>query len=190
MDDTCQRTRKSDRTRAAIEAAAKKLFAAKGFEHTTVRDIAAEARIDPSMVIRYFGSKDALFARVAEFDLRLPNLSEIDRARIGEAIVRHFLEVWEVDHDQVGLAILLKSASSNEFALQKLKGIFAAQVVPALARVVDASSLPRRAALVASQLLGLALTRYVLKLPPVVQLPRETIVSEVGRTLQRYIFGA
>jgi AcrR family transcriptional regulator len=60
-----QKTRKSDRTRAAILDAAQKLFAEYGHERTTVRDIAAKASIDPAMVILYFGSKDELFVRVA-----------------------------------------------------------------------------------------------------------------------------
>ena len=55
--------RKSERTRAAILKAAQELFAELGYARTTVRDIAARAAIDPAMVMRYFGSKDALFAR-------------------------------------------------------------------------------------------------------------------------------
>src|SRR5262245_24774569 len=100
MSDPEGRT-KSDRTRAAILASAATLFAAHGYERTTVRDIAAGAGIDPSMVIRYFGSKDELFARVAEPDLRLPDLRTVAHAQIGETLVRHFLSVWE---DESGLA--------------------------------------------------------------------------------------
>ncbi|MFZ1103905.1 MAG: helix-turn-helix domain-containing protein, partial [Hyphomicrobiaceae bacterium] len=74
MADSQGRTPKSERTRAAILTAARELFAAHGYERTTVRDIAARASIDAAMVMRYFGSKDALFARAADFDLRLPSL--------------------------------------------------------------------------------------------------------------------
>ena len=88
-------TPKSIRTREAIEAAARELFAINGFDRTTVRDIGARAGIDPSMIIRYFGSKDALFARVAMPDLRLPDLSGVESDRIGETLVRHFLAQWE-----------------------------------------------------------------------------------------------
>ena len=89
------RPSKSDRTRAAILAAAQALFAEQGYERTTVRDVAARAEIDPALVIRYFGSKEGLFARAAVFDLALPDLSAADRAGFGRALVRHFLGIWE-----------------------------------------------------------------------------------------------
>ena len=80
MDQKSKKPGKADRTRAAILAAAQKLFAGQGYELTTVRDIAAIADIDPAMVIRYFGSKDELFARAAVFNLKLPDLSKADRS--------------------------------------------------------------------------------------------------------------
>ncbi len=67
-----------------------------GYERTTIRDIAAAASIDPAMVIRYFHSKEELFGRIADFDLRLPNpVGHSDRDRLGEALVTHFLNIWE-----------------------------------------------------------------------------------------------
>ena len=89
------KTRKSERTRATILKAAQALFAELGYERTTVRDIAARAAIDPAMVVRYFGSKDALFARATAIDLKLPDLTKITPAQFGDRLIRHFLEVWE-----------------------------------------------------------------------------------------------
>ena len=175
---------KSERTRSAIEDAARQLFAERGYERTTIREIAALAQIDPALVIRYFGSKDELFSLVAEPDLQLPNLSAIAPSQIGEELVRHFLDMWEGGS---GMPILLRSAASNASAAQSLERIFARQVFPVIASVGEPSTAPQRAGLVASQLLGLALTRYILKLPPVVALDRDTIVREIGGTIQRYI---
>jgi AcrR family transcriptional regulator len=183
------RTRKSERTRDAILKAAQALFAELGYERTTVRDIAARAAIDPAMVIRYFGSKDALFARATVFDLRLPDLSRAEPAQLGEALIRHFLEVWE-GLGNGSLTILLRAAASNEEAAEKTRAIFAGQVLPMLAQVADRAELPVRAGLISSQLLGLALCRYVLKVPPVVAMPPERIVANVGPVLQGYITGA
>ena len=84
MDQEAKKPSKADRTRAAILAAAQKLFAGQGYELTTVRDIAAMAEIDPALVIRYFGSKEELFARAAVFNLKLPDLSMADRSKVGE----------------------------------------------------------------------------------------------------------
>ena len=176
-------TPKSARTRAAIEAAAGELFALSGFERTTVREIARRADIDPAMIIRYYGSKDALFARVAEPDLRIPNLDGVETAQLGEALVRHFLSVWEGDSG-AGLPVLLRSAASNEEAAAKLREVFRDQVMPAIARIGDPATASQRAALVACQVLGLAMARYILKLPPVVAMSPDTLAKEIGRCIQ------
>lgn len=179
-------TPKAIRTRQAIEDAARFLFAANGFERTTVRDIGARAGIDPAMVIRYFGSKDALFAEVATPDLHLPDLAGVAPESIGETLVRHFLALWEGGG---GLPVLLRSAASNDKAAEHLRDIFRAQVLPAIAAAGPPETAAARAGLVSSQLLGLAFTRYLLKLPPVVALPDDIIVREVGATIQRYATG-
>lgn len=182
-------TPKSLRTRQAIEDAARQLFASQGFERTTVRDIGELAGIDPSMIIRYFGGKDALFAHVATPDLRLPDLSVIDPARAGEVLVRHFLELWEGGEAGGGLPVLLRSAASNHEAAERLHDVFRTQVFPVIARAGPPETASMRAGLVVTQLLGLALTRYVLRLPPVVALPVDIIVQTVGETVQRYATG-
>jgi len=181
-------TPKSIRTRETIEKAARELFAAHGFEKTTVREIGARAGIDPSMVMRYFGSKDALFAHVAEPDLQLPDLQQVDMAEIGTHLVRHFLDQWEGGGGS-GMAVLLRSAASNDEAAERLQTIFRTQVFPAIARAGPPATADRRAGLVATQLLGLALTRYVLRLPPVVALEAEEIISTIGETIRRYAVG-
>lgn len=180
-------TPKSIRTREAIQNAARELFISNGFERTTVRDIGARADIDPSMIIRYFGSKDALFALVAKPDLRLPDLSGVDSGKIGEALVRHFLEQWEGEQAGGGLPVLLRSAASNEEAANRLREIFQAQVLPAILRAGSPETAPVRAGLVATQVLGLALARYVLRLPPVVAMPPDLIIATIGETVQRYV---
>lgn len=190
MADPPAALRKSERTRAAILAAAETLFAVRGFDRTTVRDIAAEAGIDPAMVIRYFGGKDALFAEAAVFDLALPDLGRVDRGLIGETLVGHFLDQWEGAGGHGGLPVLCRSAASNEAAAARMREMFAAQVLPAIARAGPRATAARRAGLVATQLLGLAFCRYVLHLPPVVAMPRAVLVREVGTTIQRYATGA
>ncbi len=177
------------RTREAIEAAAKELFARNGFDRTTVREIAARARIDPSMIIRYFGSKDALFALVAAPDLHLPDLSDTDPSKIGETLVRHFLDQWEGEAAGRGMSVLLRSAASNEQAAERIREIFRTQVFPAVARLGTAETAAQRAGLVASQILGLAMARYVLALPPVLALSADFIVRTIGETVQRYATG-
>jgi AcrR family transcriptional regulator len=181
-----QKARKSDRTRAAILDAAQKLFAQHGHGRTTVRDIAAKASIDPALVIRYFGSKDELFVRAAAFDLRMPDLSKVKRSQIGDTLIRRFLELGE---GFTGMTVLLRSAASNDYAASRVRELFAAQVLPAFARVGSRADAAERAGLVASQLLGLALCRYILKIPPVAEMSAQEIVKHIGPTIQRYASG-
>lgn len=81
--------------------AARERFATEGYERATVRAIAADAGIDPAMVMRYFGSKERLFAAAAEFDLRLPDLAAVPADEIGAVLVGHFLDRWEIGRAHV-----------------------------------------------------------------------------------------
>lgn len=179
------RPRRSDATRTAIRNAARERFAADGYERATIRAIAADAGIDPSMVMRYFGSKEKLFAAAAEFDLRLPDLATVPRTEIGTAVVSHFLDRWEGDET---LLALLRTAVTHAAAAERMRVIFEDQLSPLLARLCpDAGQAPTRAGLVASQMLGLALCRYALRLPPIIALDRDRTVAWLGPTVQRYI---
>jgi AcrR family transcriptional regulator len=176
--------RTSQDTKAAILAAARERFGAAGFQAATIRAIAADAGIDPSMVMRYFGSKDQLFAAAAEFDLRFPELTELDPAQVGRSLVSHFLQRWEGDE---ALVILLRSSATNAAAAQRMQQIFSAQLEPLVASLVPATETGWRAGLIATQILGVAWCRFVLQLPAVVTMTRAEIVDWVGPTIQRYL---
>jgi AcrR family transcriptional regulator len=180
--------RRSDATRAAILSAARERFAADGYERATIRAIAADAGIDPAMVMRYYGNKERLFAAAAEFDLRLPDLTAAPPGTVGETLVRHFLDRWEADET---LTALLRAGATNEAAAERMRTIFAAQLPPAFAPLCpDPDQLPVRASLVSSQVLGLALARYVLRLPPVVGMSHDEVVGWLAPTIERYLTGA
>ena len=186
MTDETEAPRRSDATKATILAAAREQFAAAGYQAATIRSIAAAAGIDPAMVMRYFGNKERLFAAAAEFDLRLPDLSTTPREALGPALVAHFLDRWEGDET---LMALLRTAVTHAGAAQRMQQIFATQLAPLVVRL---SGEPRaaaatRAGLIATQMLGLALCRYVLRLPPVVALKRPEIVRRIGATIQAYL---
>jgi AcrR family transcriptional regulator len=181
--------KKSDRTRAAILEAARALFAERGYAATTVRDVAAAAAVDPALVIRYFGSKDDLFVRATDFELKLPQAKPSKGRTEGELLVRHFFEVWEQGPSASGMAILLRSAATNEDAAAKMREMFAQQVLPMVARTGKRSTAPLRASLIATQMLGLALCRYVLRIPGVADAAPEELVAAIAPTIQRYLTG-
>lgn len=177
--------RRSDATKEAILTAARERFSADGYDRATIRAIAADADIDPAMVMRYFGNKEKLFAAAAEFDLRLPDLSDVPPEEVGRRIATHVLSRWDGDET---LMALLRAAVTNPAAAERMREIFAEQLAPAVLSVApdDAQA---RAGMIATQVLGLALTRYVLRLPPVTAMDRDTVVDWLAPTLQRYFTG-
>jgi AcrR family transcriptional regulator len=168
-----------------ILAAAKQQFAESGYERATIRAIATDANIDPSMVMRYFGNKDQLFAAAADFDLQLPDFSSVEPDQMGAQLVTYFMDRWERDE---ALVVLLRSSTTNAEAAQRMQEIFAGQLLPVIAKISPADA-PRRAGLIATQVLGLALCRYVLRIPPVVAMSRDEVVEWLGPTIQRYLGG-
>ncbi|MFC5834068.1 TetR family transcriptional regulator [Nonomuraea insulae] len=178
--------RSATETKAGILAAARERFAADGYDRATIRAIAADAGIDPAMVMRYFGNKERLFAAASEFDLRLPDVRDLPRGEIAATLVRHFLNRWESGES---LRILLRTGITNESAAERLRSIFAEQLVPAVAALSPdperdpeqaPERAPTRAGLVSAHLLGIALCRYVLKFPPLTAMSREEVVAAIA----------
>jgi AcrR family transcriptional regulator len=181
-------SRRSDTTRARILSAAKARFAADGYQKATIRAIAADADIDPSMVMRYYGNKAKLFAAAVDVDLRLPDLTAIPKRHLGRTLVAHFLRRWEGDPTDDALLMLLRSAATDDLAAERLRTIFRDQLAPAVISLIgDPAEAAQRAGLVSTQMLGLALCRNILRLPPVAALDPETVVARIAPTVQRYL---
>jgi AcrR family transcriptional regulator len=186
VPQTITKPLRSQSTRDNILLAARRLFGEQGYERTTIRAIAEAADIHSSMVMRYYGSKEGLFAAASSFDVQLPDLSKIPRQDVGTTLVRHFLKRWQTQTEE--LPALLRVAVTHEQARIRLIEIFRVQIVPAITKVCGKERAAVCSALMATQMLGLALTRYVLRLPPVVHLPEHVVVECVGATLQSYLF--
>ena len=177
----------SDSTRERILVAARDLFATLGYERATVRMIAEKANIHPSMVIRYFTSKEGLFTASSVFDLQLPDLSSTPAEQRGEALVRHFLDRWERRDAAGDLPALLRISVTHPDGREKLIAVCRKQVEPAIKRIASSGDPATSAALIATQLVGVAFLRYVVRLPSVVSLTRNDLVKQVGKTLQGYL---
>jgi AcrR family transcriptional regulator len=180
--------RRSDATRAEILRAAQARFAVDGYQKATIRAIAADADIDPSMVMRYYGNKAKLFAAATDIDLHLPDFVAIPKRDLGKALVSHFLQRWEGDPADDALLMLLRSAATDDVAAERMRTIFRDQLAPALLNLIgDPAEAAERAGLISTQLLGLALCRKILRLAPVAALDAETVVARIGPTIQRYL---
>lgn len=181
-------------TREAILAAAREIFAERGFDRASIRAIATSAGVDPALVHHYFGTKDQLFlaAMNAPIDPRevIPQALAGGREEVGERLIRLFLSVWDSPAGAAGVA-LLRSAVSNEWTGRLMREFVVTQVLRrALEHLdLDPKEAPLRASLVASQMAGLGMIRYILKVEPLASAPPDVVAAAIGPTLQRYITG-
>ena len=95
--------------------------------------------------------------------------------------------MWEGERSAIGLPILLRSAVSNQDAADKIRAVFEKQVAPTVAGLTRTDDANTRAGLIVSQLFGLALCRYILKLPPVVDMTADEIITRIGPIIQRHL---
>ena len=181
-------------TRGQIITAARRAFAAKGFAGASMRAIAADAGVDAALIHHYFESKQQLFLATVALPPGLPQLLEQvaagERNDLGERIVRTVLGVWDSEL-QTSLVAAIRTGLTDP-ALTRSVGEFLALEV--IGQVLHRDDLPpeeanRRGGLVASQVLGLVIGRYVLRLPVLVDRKTEDLVSEIGPTVQRYVDG-
>ena len=123
-------------TRDAILAAARERFAADGYERATIRAIAKDAGIDPSMVMRYYGNKEGLFAAAVSIDLSMPDPGSLLRQDVGRALVAHFLGMWE---ENEVLTALLRVGVTNRAGAERMQGVFRDQLMPVAREVCPGS---------------------------------------------------
>ncbi|HWH30811.1 MAG TPA: TetR/AcrR family transcriptional regulator [Mycobacteriales bacterium] len=180
-------------TREAILAAARESFGTAGFAGTTIRGVAGAAGVDPALVHHYFGSKQQLFAACLELpvdpEVLLPQLLAGGPDDVGQRVVRTFVGVWDAVPGQGPMLALLRSAVSDPRAADSLRDFLTGVVLGPLAAAAAPDRADLRAALMASQMVGLAVTRYVVHLEPVASASAGELASAIGPTLQRYLTG-
>jgi AcrR family transcriptional regulator len=179
-------------TRAEILDAARDLFAAQGYEKASMRAIAARAKVDPSLIVHYFASKEGLLREALTLPLDprtvlASSLADVPDDKVGEELVRVVLSVWERPAVQSRLLTLLRTAVSHDLAMTVLRQMLQRTVVAAVSRLVDDDSAPMRAELVATQMAGLAMTRYLLRLPAVAEASVDELAIAIGPSVQRYL---
>jgi AcrR family transcriptional regulator len=177
---------RSEATRRTILDAARAIFASRGYEQTTIRAVAAQAGIDASMVMRYFGSKAGLFTAAATISLEPPDLRSVPARRRGELLVRHFVERWESSPTADTMVLLVRAAMTDDAVAAQLQATFSELIAEPVAALGDEDA-DRRSALIAAQLLGLTVSRYILRLEPLASLPINDLVAAITPTIQRYL---
>lgn len=180
-------------TRGQILAAARESFARKGFAATTIRAVAAEAGVDPALVHHYFGVKDDLFLAALEIPVDpralVPAVFDAGVAGAGERLLRLFLSVWDDPEARLPLIALVRNSLSQEAPETLLQQGILRMVLQPLRAALSVAEADRRVQLVASQMIGLVMTRYLLALEPLASMPADDVVAWVAPTLQRYLDG-
>jgi AcrR family transcriptional regulator len=181
-------------TREAILAAAREAFAERGYDRASIRAIATRAGVDPALVHHYFGTKDQLFLATVNAPIdpgeMLPRVLLGDREQLPERLVRTFLSVW--DHPVTGPAgvALVRSGLQHDWSARLLRELLLTRIIrPVFSQLdLDPAEVPLRGSLVASQMIGLGLIRYVLKVEPLASAPPDVVVAAVAPNLHRYLF--
>jgi AcrR family transcriptional regulator len=180
-------------TRARVLQAARTSFGERGFDGATIREIALRAGVDPALVHHYFGSKQQLFVAAMElpFDVTLtvPRLLAGPPEELGDRFVRFFLELWEAPANRSLLLAVVRSASTDPIAAAMFRRLLAEGPLLALAHAIDRPDATLRATLAGSQLIGLAMARYVVAVEPLASASTDVLVRALGPTIQRYLVG-
>jgi AcrR family transcriptional regulator len=180
-------------TRGYILAAARTAFGERGFEGTTIRDVAARSGVDPALVHHYFGTKQQLFLAAMQIPVDLPSLvPQIlagPRHEIGARFVRSVLREWDAPATRPTILGIVRSATTDPVAAGMLRRMLAEGPILSLADALDRPDARLRATLAGSQLIGLVMARYVVGVEPLASAPAELVVRTIGPVIQGYLVG-
>jgi AcrR family transcriptional regulator len=178
-------------TRDEILAVARRRFATRGYDATSLRGIANDARVDPALLIHYFGTKDGLFAAAAGLPAGLSQLfagaQKASLRDFSESLVRVYLQFVDSDQSRNAILALVRSAVSNEKAAAMLREFLAAELLPVVESHTEHDDAPLRASLVAAQLIGTAVLRHVLRVDHVAKASPDEIVALVAPVIEQYL---
>jgi AcrR family transcriptional regulator len=173
--------------------AARRVFAARGYAAASLRAIAAEAGVDPGMVRHFFGNKAGLFRAVMDFPVDpsrvIPALVAEGPDGLGERLLRLFLSILEAGGERSPVISLIRAAVTHEEYARMFREFVTEQLVGRVAAAVPLPHPRLRAALVGSQLAGLVMARYVIRIEPLASADPDSVVAAVAPTLQRYLTG-
>ncbi|MFJ6076759.1 TetR family transcriptional regulator [Pseudarthrobacter sp. NPDC092419] len=194
---TAARGRRSGTTasRDHILEAARRLFAEHGFEGTSLRQVARSAGVDPAMVHHFFAGKDELFALSVELpadpEQVLSGVVDADAEKRGELVVRAVLRLWE-SPAQPGLLAFIRGTLGSKAKTTLLREMVTRTIINRIIAGLPGSpgELALRGNLVATQMVGLMMVRYVVRLEPLASTPAEEVVQLVAPNVQRYLTGA
>jgi AcrR family transcriptional regulator len=185
------RRRGKQETRDLILAAARRGFATRGYDATSVRAIATDAQVDPALVIHYFGTKEALFVEATGLPPAVPgliaSLAGLPFEDFGRVLAGTYIRFVDSDDSRNAILALVRSAVSHDEAAAMLRDLLTAQLLPVITRHTGHPDAQLRASLIAAQLIGIAMLRHVLRLEPIAKPTPDEIAALVGPVIQQYL---
>ncbi|QXJ23518.1 TetR/AcrR family transcriptional regulator [Actinomadura graeca] len=176
-------------TRETILAVARDLFAEKGYDGASLRAIARAAGVDPALVHHFFGNKEGVFIEAMRFPVDpavvLPRVLASPRDRLGETMIRTFLEVWGDPDRRAPILAMLRSAMTNERAAALMREFITSALFGRIGQATGVPLLNAQAA--AGQMIGLMILRYVLQVEPIASATEDELVTLMAPTLQIYL---
>ncbi len=181
-------------TQGQILDAASREFVGRGFERATIRGVATAAGVDPALVLHYFGSKEQLFIAA----LRVPVdpaaivrsiLDETAPDDVGERLIATLLDVWDAGADRNPMIAVLRSIAGDGPVADAVRQFIERSIIATFAERLPGPEAQLRGALIGSQVAGLLLGRYVLRLEPLASTDPKRLAAIYGPTIQRYAFG-
>ena len=180
-------------TRSAITAAARRQFGEAGYARTTLRTVAAEAEVDPRLVLHYFGSKRGLFLEAVELpidaSLVVSQAIRGESGTVGERVAILVLSVLDEPAPRQVLMGILRAAVTDAEAAGLVRDLLSERLLAPIAREVAADQPELRATMVASQIVGLTVARHVVGLDPIASASRETLVAALAPVITHYLEG-
>lgn len=155
------------RSEATILDAARELFATDGFERTTIRAVAGRAGVDPALVMQHFGSKEGLFAASTRWSSEHQTILSATSDNLASAAVDDLLSHFESADDREAAVALMRNCLTHPAALEIMRDQIMNERKRAVAAQIDGPDAELRAGLFAAVMIGLGMSRYLIKLEPV-----------------------
>ncbi|NUP45935.1 MAG: TetR/AcrR family transcriptional regulator [Catenulispora sp.] len=190
-----KRGRRTDggQAKEAIQEAAWRLFAENGFDRTSVRQIALAAHVDPMLVTHYFKTKAGLFAAIMRPPVEPSEAIAFVLAEgpdhAGERMAAFILRTLESPDRRKWIVAMVRAATAEPEIAAVVRERFAETILIPLAEAIGSSDPEYRATLVMSQLIGLAMTRYIAAVEPMASRPADEVAADIAETFQRYLTG-
>lgn len=192
MNDQIQRGPRGQRgvVEERIVQAARASFASNGYAGTSLRAVALAAGVDPALLHYYFQSKRGLLEAALVLPVGfLEGIALASAAPMqlrGRSLVEATLSIWEQPEAAETLRSIILTAAHEPIAMQHLREVFAVHILKAVEEHLPDDEKRLRVGLVASQLVGLAMTRYIWQVALVEPSPAQ-VVELIAPTIQRYL---